>query len=69
VIQTIQTADVFIFTLGLTETWISAIDGAAFSAPPGYGAGECDPNRHLFHNSDVSENITHLERFLELALR
>jgi hypothetical protein len=69
VIRTIETAEVFIFTLGLTETWVSAIDGAAYSAPPGYGSGQYDSRKHLFHNSDVAENVAHLERFLELAHR
>jgi hypothetical protein len=69
VLRTIETAEVFIFTLGLTETWISAIDGAAYSAPPGYGSGQYDPQKHLFHNSDVAENVAYLERFLELAYR
>jgi hypothetical protein len=69
VIRTIEMAEVFIFTLGLTETWVSAIDGAAYSSPPGYGAGEFDARKHLFHNSSVADNVENLERFLELALR
>jgi hypothetical protein len=69
VVRAIETAEVFIFTLGLTEMWISAIDGAAYSAAPGYGSGQYDAQKHLFHNSDVEENVAHLERFLELAHR
>lgn len=68
VIRAIEIAEVFVFTLGLTETWVSAFDGAAYSMPPGYGAGQYDPQQHVLHNSDVEENVASLERFRELAL-
>jgi hypothetical protein len=46
---------VLIFTLGLTEAWVSAVDGAVFPACPGTIAGTFDPERHAFHNFTVDE--------------
>ncbi len=55
VIQAFRQADVFVFTLGLTEAWISSLDGAVFPACPGTIAGEYDPSRHIFKNFTASE--------------
>ena len=67
--QMFETVDVFIFTLGLTESWQSAIDGAVFPVCPGSGlGGDYDPERHIFHNFTVGEVVEHLRMFLaELA--
>lgn len=46
-------ADVFVFTLGLTEAWRSRVDQAVYSAPPGVVAGNFDPARYEFVNFDV----------------
>lgn len=51
----LETLDVFVFTLGLTESWISAADGAAFPLCPGVSGGRFDPARHRFHNLRASE--------------
>jgi hypothetical protein len=57
--------DVFIFTLGLTECWLSALDGAVFPICPGSGLGGIyDSSRHLFHNFSVEEVAAHLETFV-----
>lgn len=64
-----ETADVFVFTLGLTETWLSNEDDASFPVCPGCGAGTFDPERYRFHNLSVSEVIEDLETFLELLRR
>jgi hypothetical protein len=63
----LRESDVFIFTLGLTETWQSRIDGAAFPLCPGAGIGSFDPETHVFHNLTVDENIAALESFLNIA--
>jgi len=49
--------DVFVFTLGLTEAWISREDGAVFPLAPGVVAGTFDPARHAFHNFTVDEVV------------
>jgi hypothetical protein len=58
--------DVFIFTLGLTECWSSAVDGAAFPLCPGVAAGEFDPSRHRFQNLGVQDVVDDLCAFVDL---
>lgn len=60
-----ETLDVFVFTLGLTEFWMSTTDGAAFPLCPGVEGGIFDPKRHVFHNQDVAEVVADLNRFSE----
>lgn len=55
-----ETMDVFIFTLGLTETWLNKKDGAAYPIAPGCGAGEHRPHEHAFHNLSVQETVDDL---------
>ena len=57
-----------VFTLGLTEAWVSADDGAVFPAAPGTVAGEFDPARHRFVNFTVDEVVADLDGMIE-ALR
>lgn len=55
-----ETLDILVFTLGLTEAWVSAVDGAAFPLCPGVAGGAFDPDRHVFRNlrvADVREQI------------
>lgn len=53
--QAFASADVVVLTLGLTEAWESAADGAVFPACPGTINGTFDPTRHLFRNFTVAE--------------
>jgi hypothetical protein len=55
---------VFIFTLGLTEAWLSSADGAVFPACPGTIAGSFDPNRHHFHNFTIDEVRDDLDQLI-----
>lgn len=57
-------ADVFVLTLGLTEAWISRVDGAVFPACPGTVAGRYDPARHTFHNFTAAEVAGDLDTFI-----
>ena len=63
--RAIAMSDVFVFTLGLTEAWASAIDGAVFPACPGTVAGEFDPDRHRFRNFTVAEIGADLDALIE----
>jgi hypothetical protein len=63
----LSTSTVLIFTLGLTEAWISADDGAVFPVCPGTVAGVFDPERHRFHNFTADEVTVDLVRMIELA--
>ena len=58
--------DVLILTLGLTEIWYDARDGAVFPVPPGRGGGIFDPARHRSRNLSIDENVGYLEDFLGL---
>jgi hypothetical protein len=61
-----ETLDVFVFTLGLTETWLSREDGAVYPICPGTGGGQFDPARHVFHNLSVPEVTADLLTFIDL---
>ncbi len=56
----VESLDVFVFTLGLTEAWVSKEDGAVFPICPGVAGGQFDPDRHEFVNFGVDEVVTDL---------
>jgi hypothetical protein len=58
--------DVFVFTLGLTETWAARADAAVFPVCPGVVAGSFDPDRHVFLNLGVDEVCADMDRFIGL---
>jgi hypothetical protein len=60
-----ETATVFVFTLGLTEAWVSKLDGAVYPACPGTVSGEFDPERHSFYNMTVVDVVQDLTCFIE----
>jgi hypothetical protein len=60
-----EECDVFVFTLGLTEVWISAEDGAAFPVCPGVKGGVFDDERHLFLNLTVSDVVADMVEFFD----
>lgn len=54
----VETMNVFVFTLGLTEGWRSKIDGAVFPLAPGVAGGQIDFDRYEFVNFTAQE-VTH----------
>lgn len=54
-LEALRLADAFIFTLGLTECWASAKDGAVYPACPGAIAGAFDPLAHTFVNLSTAD--------------
>ncbi|KZY36761.1 GSCFA family protein, partial [Roseovarius sp. HI0049] len=58
-------ADIFVFTLGLTEAWRSREDGAVFPLAPGVAGGGFDEARHTFHNFTIDETRAELASFLD----
>ncbi len=56
--------DALVLTLGLTEGWRAAADGAAWPLPP-EAAGAVDAARARFHNATVAEMGEDLAAFLE----
>lgn len=62
-----RTAETFIFTLGLTETWRSTVDGTAYPTCPGCGsAGTYDPSRYKFENLTAAATSACLASAIEL---
>ncbi len=59
-------ADVFVFTLGLTEGWVNAVTGQSYSICPGTGVGHFDPEAHVFHNYTYPEILRDLEAAFEI---
>jgi len=59
----IQTADVVIVTLGLTEVWFQP-NGKAICAFPGYGGGGGD--NCIFSQTDYGENLHNMLRICEI---
>lgn len=56
-VRTIKQADLFVFTLGLTESWRNK-DGTVYPMCPGTIRGQFSATDHLFHNYNVDE-VTH----------
>lgn len=58
--EMVETADVFMFTLGLTEAWRSKLDSSVFPVVPGAAAGEFNPLTYEFHNYGIAEVVRDL---------
>lgn len=61
-----KTLDVFVFTLGLTECWVSKMDGAVFPLCPGVEGGKFDGNRHEFYNQSAIDVINDIKAFIDI---
>ena len=64
--RALEEMDIFVFTLGLTECWISREDGAAYPICPGTGGGEFDALKYKFVNFDVADVTEDLKQFITL---
>ncbi len=53
--------DLFVFTLGLTESWISRADGAVYPMCPGTHAGSFDAGKYEFKNFSYSEILIDMQ--------
>jgi hypothetical protein len=60
-----ETLDVFIFTMGLTETWVDQRDGAAFPVAPGAVTSQLDPAPYGFVNLDYPAVKQDMIEFIE----
>ncbi|PPQ28469.1 GSCFA domain-containing protein [Rhodopila globiformis] len=63
--RAIEELDVFVFTLGLTETWASEEDGSVYPVCPGVAGGTFDERRHRFVNLTVAEVCADLREAIE----
>jgi hypothetical protein len=60
-----ETLDYFVFTLGLTECWMSTADGAVFPVCPGVSGGVFDSHNHKFENLNVFDVVNDMSLFVE----
>lgn len=68
--KSITTANIFVFTLGLTESWWDTKGGFEYPMCPGTLAGEFDPTAHEFLNQDhnfVRKNLIKTIRLIRAA--
>ena len=62
--RALEELDYFLFTLGLTECWVSRQDGAAYPICPGTVAGRFDPEQHVFINQTAEDVIADMTAFV-----
>ncbi|MBP0495272.1 GSCFA domain-containing protein [Roseomonas indoligenes] len=67
--RALRQADVFVFTLGLTEAWEDLETGRIFPTAPGTIAGSYDPARCSFRNFTHAEVLADFLAFRKIALR
>jgi len=67
--QAFTEADVFVFTLGLTERWENAETGVIYANCPGTVGGEFDAERHVFVNDSYPVIYEAMADVIELARR
>lgn len=60
-----ENLDTLVFTLGLTEGWVDAMDGAALQLAPGVAGGEWNPERYAFVNATVGQMTDDMTRFID----
>lgn len=58
--KAIEEANLFVFTLGLTESWVNTEHGYEYPMCPGTVAGEFDSNFHKFENQEFSRVVRNL---------
>lgn len=65
----IKKANVFVFTLGLTESWLNEVDGFEYPLCPGTVAGTFDEAAHTFLAQDYEYSLRHLHEALATMRR
>ena len=63
--DSIQQAKYFVFTLGLTESWVNTL-GYEYPMCPGTAAGEFDPVNHKFKNQQFQEVLQQLQSAMSM---
>lgn len=62
--QMVRSSDLFLFTLGLTETWLSKDSGTAFQTCPGTAAGTFDEDKHVFINLKYTDILLDMQKVI-----
>lgn len=65
----IKESNFFVFTLGLTESWVNVEHGYEYPMCPGTAAGEFDESLHKFKNQHFSEILQNLKSAMDLMRR
>lgn len=65
--KALEESSVFVFTFGLTETFVNAVDGAVYPVCPGVAGGEFDKNNHVFKNFTVQEITADFLEFIDFV--
>ncbi len=63
----LKTMKLFIFTLGLTETWVNTEHGTVYPTAPGVIAGTWDPTVYAFKNLRHSEVLADMLEFMRIV--
>lgn len=58
-----ESADLFVFTFGLTEAWVHKASGTVYPTAPGTIAGTFDPDQYAFKNYDIVEVLNSFTTF------
>lgn len=64
--QAIEQAKVFVFTLGLTESWFNKMYGYEYPMCPGTAAGEYMEMTHVFRNQDFNFILSNLKQAIDM---
>lgn len=62
----IEKSDVFVFTMGLTESWFNLEYGYEYPMCPGTAAGEFDASQHEFRNQNFQTVFQNLNESIKL---
>ena len=65
----LRTAEIFLFTLGLTEVWTHKASGTAYPTAPGTIAGRYDPDQHALANLTFKDVHDDMKAFFRIAKR
>lgn len=63
-----ESLDIFVFTLGLTESWRDKRDGAVFPLAPGVVANGEDADNYEFVNFQVDDVVSDMQLFMDRLL-
>lgn len=63
--RVLSEVDLFVFTLGLTESWRNRATGFTYAACPGTIAGTFSEQEHEFHNQTYPEILADMQAALE----
>jgi hypothetical protein len=64
--KAVTETQVFVFTMGLTESWYNVETGHEYAICPGTIAGQFDPEKHAFRNHDLSATSRDMRRAIKI---